>query len=461
MMAGLARGARVVLVVVAFAAALVIGLWLWSALRLAPPPVVELTTDRAAVGASTRVEAHFAEPRRGLGTVRLELVQGTRTEVLAERRERRRGALSFWGAPPAAELTLEATVGKHAQPWLEEGEVLLRAVAERGAGSLRSAEPVIVEQLLPVRLRPPRLELVSSQHYVRQGGSGAVVFRVGDTVVRSGVRSGTFESLSFPLPGGAPGNRFCLFPLPWNLGDPNQVRIFAEDDAGNRAEQPFLDLFKPMPPRTATIEVTDAFLARVVPAIASQTAGFDASGTLLEQYLRINGDLRRVELERVAAMALDSEPAFLWSGPFLQMPNTQLEATFAQTRSYRYGGREVDRQTHLGLDLASTERAPVPAPNAGKVVYAGWMSLYGNAVVIDHGYGLLTLCGHLSAVAVSAGQSVARGDVVGSSGATGLAGGDHLHVEIFLQGMSVDPVEWLDAKWIRDNLGTKLPVPGI
>jgi murein DD-endopeptidase MepM/ murein hydrolase activator NlpD len=124
-----------------------------------------------------------------------------------------------------------------------------------------------------------------------------------------------------------------------------------------------------------------------------------------------------------------------------------------------YDGRVIDRQTHLGLDLASTARAPAPAPNAGRVVFAGWMSLYGNAVVIDHGYGLLSLCGHLSAVDVAVGDRVARGQVVGSTGATGLAGGDHLHLEIFVHGHSVDPLEWLDARWIRDKLESKLPIP--
>ena len=141
------------------------------------------------------------------------------------------------------------------------------------------------------------------------------------------------------------------------------------------------------------------------------------------------------------------------------MPNTALKANFAETRTYVYDGRTVDRQTHLGLDLASTARAPVPAPNSGRVLFAGWMSLYGNAVVIDHGYGLLSLCGHLASVSVAVGDRVAKGDVIGASGATGLAGGDHLHLEIFVHGQSVDPLEWLDAKWIRDNIATKVPVP--
>jgi murein DD-endopeptidase MepM/ murein hydrolase activator NlpD len=310
-----------------------------------------------------------------------------------------------------------------------------------------------------VRRRPPRLELVSTQHYARQGGSGAAVYRVGETALRSGVRAGGFEAVGFPLPGGGPDDRFVLYAVPWNFGDAGQVRLFAEDDAGNRSELPFLDLLKIMPARTDTIPVSDDFLARVVPAIASQTPGFKASGSLLDQYLEINGELRRQELARIVELSLASRPVFLWSGPFLQMPNTALKANFAQTRTYLYDGREVDRQTHLGLDLASTSRAPVPAPNSGVVVFAGFLSLYGNAIVIDHGYGLLSLCGHMASIDVAVGDSVTRGQIIGASGATGLAGGDHLHLEIFVQGESVDPLEWLDGKWIRDNIASKVALP--
>ncbi len=455
-----ARG-RMWTVVAVLAVAAAAGVWLWSALSVGPVPTVTIESERPAVGKATRIEAHFAEPSRGLSLVRLELVQGDRSEPLAEQRFEAGGLLPWRAVSRTREATLEAIVGKDKQPWLSEGEVVVRAVAERAAGALRSPTPVVVEQRLPVRLRPPRLELVSSQHYVRQGGAGAVVLRVAEGAVRSGVRAGSVEALAYPLPGGTPQDRFAIFPVPWNVSDSSAVRLFAEDDAGNRSETGFIDLFKPMPPRTDTVEVSDSFLERVVPAIASQTPGFDTSGSLLDQYLRINGELRKAELARVVELSRTSQPAFLWSGPFLQMPNTKLEANFAETRSYRHAGREVDQQTHLGFDLASTQRAPVPAPNGGRVLYAGWMTLYGNAVVIDHGYGLLSLCGHLSAVTVAAGDTVARGDIVGASGATGLAGGDHVHVEIFVQGQSVDPVEWLDAKWIRDNLGTKLAIPGV
>ncbi len=436
-----------------------VGLLAWGSLRRGPSPAVVIESARPAVGSSTRVVARFSEPLGGLGRITLELIQGDRAVTLAEQRFARAGAFSPTRGRFTANAELSATVGRSAQDWLKEGEVILRATADRMAGPLRSGLSVVVEKRMAVRLRPPHLELLSKQHYVRQGGSGIAVLRVGDSAVRSGVRGGTVESLSFVLPGGGPGERFALFAIPWDLTDVNQVRLFAEDDAGNRVEMPFVNLFKPSPPRMDRLELSDSFLAKVVPAIASQTPGFDASGSLLDQYLRINGDVRRATLAAIAKVAADTQPAFLWRGAFAQMPNTQRRASFAENRTYVYQGKVVDHQTHLGLDLASTEHAPVPAANAGRVVFSGWLAIYGNAVIIDHGYGLMSLYGHMSSFSVKVGDVVAKGQQIGNSGSTGLAGGDHLHLEIFVQGKSVDPLEWLDEHWIRDNIATKVKLP--
>jgi len=428
----------------------------WLGFRVGPAPEISLTTDRSAVGKATTVTAVFSEPEHGLTGVRLELVQGERVEVLAVEAFDLGPPLPWSSGDGNTEAVLSAVVGTDVFDWLGEGELVLRATAEVSSGFLRRTEPVVEERILPVRLKPPRLEVVSSQHYGRQGGAGAVVYRVGETAVLSGVRAGDHVSTGSVLKGGDPHEHFVIYALPWDLDDASAIRLFAEDDAGNRVKQPFLDLFKTRPPRTDDIRLSDRFLERVVPAIANRTAGFDDSVSLLEQYLKINSDLRRAELERVAELSRSSEQAFLWSGPFLQMANSARMAGFAELRTYVYEGREVDRQTHLGLDLASTAHAPVPAPNSGRVAAAGWMTLYGNAVVIDHGYGLMSVCGHLSSIDVAEGERVERGQIIGSSGATGLAGGDHLHLEIFVHGMSVDPIQWLDPKWIEDNITSKL-----
>jgi murein DD-endopeptidase MepM/ murein hydrolase activator NlpD len=432
---------------------------LWFVFRVGPAPAIELQTDRPAVGKATLVSADFSEPSHGLGEIRLELVQGDRVEILASDSFERPMPWPWRRGGGTGEATLAAVVGSRAHDWLTEGDVTLRAVAHRSSGLLRRVEAASTERRLPVRLRPPEIELLSTQHYGRQGGAGALSYRVGETAIVSGVRAGSHESYGAPVAGGRPGDRWVIFALPWDLEDDSEIRLFAEDDAGNRVEQPFLDGFQKRQPRSDEIRVSDAFLARVVPAIASRTAGFDDSGSLLDQYLVINGELRRAELARIRELSAQSGPDMLWSGAFEQMPNTARMAGFAEIRRYLYDGREVDRQTHLGLDLASTTRAEVPAPNSGRVLYAGWMTLYGNAVIVDHGLGLLSISGHLSSVEVAGGEIVEKGQIIGRSGATGLAGGDHLHLEIAVHGKSVDPIQWLDPSWIENNITSKLGRP--
>lgn len=94
----------------------------------------------------------------------------------------------------------------------------------------------------------------------------------------------------------------------------------------------------------------------------------------------------------------------------------------------------------------------MPASNSGVVVFTGDLGIYGNTVVIDHGMGLMSLYGHLSEVGVKEGQYVKKGEVIGKTGKTGLALGDHLHFGILVQGYEVNPLQWLDSKWIRDNI---------
>jgi murein DD-endopeptidase MepM/ murein hydrolase activator NlpD len=98
---------------------------------------------------------------------------------------------------------------------------------------------------------------------------------------------------------------------------------------------------------------------------------------------------------------------------------------------------------HEGIDIACAYGAPVHAAAAGTVIYAGWMQGYGNLVVLDHGNGISTAYAHASAILVSVGQSVGHGDEVSLVGATGHATGPHLHFEVRVNGVAVDPLSYL------------------
>jgi murein DD-endopeptidase MepM/ murein hydrolase activator NlpD len=146
----------------------------------------------------------------------------------------------------------------------------------------------------------------------------------------------------------------------------------------------------------------------------------------------------------------------LWSEAFAQLTNSKVEANFADQRTYTYNGQPIDTAYHLGYDLSVTKHYPVEASNSGTVAYVGDLGIYGNTVILDHGLGLFTLYGHLSSIGVKAGESVTKQQALGKTGETGLAGGDHLHFGVYLDGVAVLPVEWWDQKWINDNIVPKL-----
>jgi murein DD-endopeptidase MepM/ murein hydrolase activator NlpD len=319
---------------------------------------------------------------------------------------------------------------------------------------LRQRDRVVASIPLTVDLTPPRLELVASTQYLAPGGVGVIVFRAVDANrAEASVGSVTFPS----FPAGA-HERVALVALPHDFVAGTSIKISAQDEAGNVASRAVAAEILPRRFRRDRIEVKDAFLEAKVPELLPQRP---PSQPLIDGFLVINRDLRRQAEEVKRSLAAKTADKPLWEGAFVQPPNTKVFSNFAETRTYRYGGREIDTQVHLGFDLASTKQAPVPAANKGTVVFVGPLTIYGNAVVLDHGWGLMTLYGHLSTIGVKVGDSVDRAGELGRSGDTGLAVGDHVHYEVLVNGVPVTPVEFWDAKWIRDRFNGPLKAAGL
>jgi len=445
-------GWRVLLVLVLLAG---LALAARGALRVGPEPEIKIEAGTKAIGVRTPVTVTVLEPVRGLSRVKVEFIQEPRTSTVADKTYTPAPAWRFGGARTSSE-TLKLEFGREVQKDLKQGQATIRVTAERAGSWLRHPGPVVKELTLPVRLTPPSVGSVSTFVYVNQGGCEAVVYKVGETSVKDGVEAGGWFFPGFPLPGGGPADRFALFAVPYDLDDASKVRLIAEDDVGNRSQASFIDKFFPKPLHRDTIPLDDKFLNKVVPPIMAQNHELTDKGSLLENYLQINRDLRKVDNAELITISKTSKPQFLWSRPFRPMVNTKVMAHFADRRSYVYQGRTVDQEDHLGLDMAGLAHAPVPAANDGIVVLAKFFDIYGNAVIVDHGYGLMSLYGHLSAIDVKPGDHVTRGQVLGRSGDTGLAGGDHLHFAILLHGLPVSPVEWWDPHWLKDRLERKL-----
>jgi len=425
-----------------------------AAFRAGPAPQISVEAELPGIGKSTPIRVVVTEPKRGLAAVRVEFVQGERVHQLAARSYTPIEPWTFWGERTDRD-EFALIVGSETLEHIEEGPAIIRVVADRASAWLRYPGPAIEELEIPVRLRPPGLQVLSTHTYVKQGGCEAVVYTVGESAIEDGVQAGEWWFPGFPMSADEPRKRFALFAAPYDLDDGEQIRIVARDAVGNEARSRFIDRFTRRPPKTDTIRVSDEFMERVVSEMMSRESLRDR-GSLLENYLAINGELRAHNNNTLKTLAGRSVQRFLWDRDFLQMRNAQVMSDFADRRTYVYNGQEVDQQDHLGFDLASTRAAKIQAANSGVVVVARYHGIYGNAVVIDHGYGLMSLYGHLSSIDVNEGQNVERGDEIGRSGATGLAGGDHLHFTMMLQGLPVDSREWWDGHWIHDRLFLKL-----
>lgn len=378
--------------------------------------------------------------------------------------------------PASAALTQETPdrvrltrgIGKAAVPQLKSGEARITVTAARtgvfGLRTLRSSATRTVQ----VRLEPPRVGVVSTHHFVNLGGAEAVVYRATPADVASGVRVGDVVYPGFPLSGAGvqadPALRIAFFALLFDQDLNTPMSVFARDEAGNMATATIDAKVFSKAFRRSRIDVLQAFLQRIVPAILQNTPDFkvDAPSDLVQSFLAINGELRRRNAEQIAGFAQKTAPEILWQGAFQQLGNSQVESLFADHRTYFYEGKEIDQQVHLGFDLAVTSAVPIVAANRGRVLHADYLGIYGNCVILDHGMGVQSLYGHLSTIDVKPGDSVDKGQTLGRSGMTGLAGGDHLHFTMLVAGHPVNAVEWWDPHWIEDRVLRKIreAVPG-
>jgi murein DD-endopeptidase MepM/ murein hydrolase activator NlpD len=411
------------------------------------PPTVQTRTVETFISKEHNHELRLSDEGTGLASVRVWLEQGDAVHEIAA--ESYPGNL-FTGADLLAEQSLVASIDPK-KLGLGDGEAVLHVEARDFSWRGNTAR---LDIPLSIDTSPPRIALATGLTYVRRGGSEAVVYTVSEDTKRDGVEVGEYVFPGFPYPAGGT-RRVAFFALPAGAPADARPRVFAEDQAGNRAVVgvaiEVIDRTFP----SDKIRLNEAFMQTKASELNVPT-----EGGLEQAYLKINGEMRRANDAQIREICRESSPERLWTGAFVQMPNTNVGARFAETRSYELDGRTIDTQVHLGYDLASTQHAEVPAANDGVVAFTGPLGIYGETVILDHGLGLFSLYGHLSEIAVTKGHAVAKGAPLGRTGQTGLAGGDHLHYSVLLSGTFVDPLEWYDPKWIVDHVEPKLAGAG-
>lgn len=426
------HGSSAVLIIVAIA--IVLGIAATLVFRDSTPPTFTLTPAGGTIS-QRPLSIELTDQESGLQSLTVTLDQsGTPTTLLSK---------TYEGKPKQ----LREEIGLATAGTLQNGPVSIRIQTVNG--SLFSGK---TEQTLSfeVDTQAPKIQIKTTGMNITRGGAGLVVYTLSETVERTGLVVGDYFFPGYLQP---TGDYLCFFTYPWDSPAGGfSPKLIAVDPAGNEGAAGF-NLHATEPSfRDDTIRISDNFLNAKMPQFADQ---FPQGTSNLDIFLKVNREMRADNRKTLLELGLRTQPEPMWQGIFLRQPRAATLSLFADHRSYFYQDQKIDQQTHLGLDLASNEQAPIPAANHGRVVFAGFLGIYGNCVILDHGAGLQSLYAHLSSIAVKEGDTVNRDQTIGQTGATGMAGGDHLHYEVLISGVSVNPIEWWDASWISNNITGK------
>ena len=434
------------------------------ALGTSPQPFRVLVTDNGVSGADLRAVLKQGVKEAACQVVPAEVID----KALEDLREKSRARGESF-----------APFGVRCDP-IEAALVAGRATVTL-ASSDRSFWSNSAEKAFAVELdfAPPEIEVLTVQHMVKTGGSEVVLFRLQDSsAVTGSVRVGglQFSAVSvraidptFPelLP-----TFIAVFALPLDWDASQVIRVHASDSAGNVSEAPLRFRVEAASRNADDITLSRDFIeSRVQPLVAEYELFLKQQGTpeatdliraipgpedLEGRFRLVNEQFRSLLDQELAKVLSRVTPERLWQGVFVRPMAAKLSSNFGDKRSYFFEDKLFGGSFHNGFDLASTERDLVRATNEGIVRLAQSFGLYGNTIVVDHGLGVFSLYGHLSVSQVKVGDRVLKGDIIGRTGMTGFAGGDHLHFEIRVGGVSVSPVEWWDPKWYQDDVEGKI-----
>ncbi len=404
------------------------------------PPAIVLAPEQEIVNLGVAFELHVLDAKSGLERVEITLTQDGRVKQHIEK--------VFTSETSSHTEAFQLDKDKYS-----DGPFEVRVTAEDASlYPLGHAGESELDRTYTLDATKPSIETAGGLHYLDQGGASAVRFTANEPLTRAGIMAG---GRFFPAYLQPDGTWFCLFAMPWDT-PPQDFKpiISATDRAGNENTRSIRAHSDPTHYRKDTLRLPDSFLEAKV-ELYQQVYPESTESDPLKMYLALNNDLRKKNAEELHRIGMMTSPQPQWDGAFLRAQGSRT-AGFGDKRDYVYDGQVVDHQTHMGVDLADKAESPIMAANNGAVVFAGFLGIYGNAVVVDHGLGLQTLYSHLSSITVTQGQKVAKGEQVGFSGMTGLAGGDHLHFGILISGIPVEPKEWWDGEWIKNNITAHL-----
>ena len=405
-------------------------------------PQLSLNSPEAFLGKNSLVEISGSDGKSGLRQIRVKISQGDITKELYFEEFPRSGFTGMIGQP---DKTVKIPFSP-AESGFKDGpaEIAMEAFDYSLRGFFKGNKTSTIHEFT-IDTTPPKVSILHSEQYINPGGSGIAIYRLTDSGSTSGVQINDRFHKGFLVGDGRDDTYISFFALPYSADRLETSSIVAADPAGNKTQIPFSVVYKKKNFRQDRINVSDGFLDKKIPEFMQYYP--EMSGSMVEKYLFTNNEVRIRNNSKISELCASPHSQRLWEGRFQRMPGST-RAGFADHRTYFYASKPIDKQVHLGIDLASTRKAEVEAAEKGIVIFADYLGIYGNMVMIDHGQGVFSLYSHLSQINVSLNDQVDKTTVIGLTGTTGMAGGDHLHFSMLVNGVFVTPKEWWDQHWI-------------
>jgi murein DD-endopeptidase MepM/ murein hydrolase activator NlpD len=415
-------------------------------------PSITLELPYASIGKTQELSLSVSDEKSGIRRIWIGLIKDGKEVVLFKK------DLPFAGLIRGGIIHQESfkIVVEPVKMGITDGKAILRMVArDYSWRRWLQGNTTYLEKDVIIDTKPPEVDILSRAHNVNQGGSGLVIYRVSETCTESGVYVG--DNFFPGYSGYFKDNNILMafFALDYKQRPGVKIFVNATDFGGNNSKAGFQYYIKKRIFKKVPLEISYRFLNWKMPEFDADISP-DSKAPLVDKFLKVNREFRKDNNEQILKIVEKTDKKLYWGGVFLRLPNSARKASFADHRRYEYKGHVIDRQVHLGIDLASIAHSSIPASNKGKVIFVGHIGIYGKTIIIDHGFGLFSIYAHLSSFDVKMGKIVSKGEIIGHTGSTGLAGGDHLHFGMLVNKTFVNPVEWWDASWIKNNISDKI-----
>ncbi|MCK9161560.1 MAG: M23 family metallopeptidase [Arcobacter butzleri] len=301
----------------------------------------------------------------------------------------------------------------------------------------------------------PVANVVANTYAIVRGGSGVVVVEVKDNNL-SDMYITFNDKTRFELTPFYKENFYiALIAWPMDIENFGQISLVAKDLANNTTITKVPFFYRESKFRSSNLNISDEFIEQISTEVLTNS-NKPIDNDLRARFLRANLELRGenvATIRRVGVSSMDTQMVSSFDiTPFKRLHNSQTVAGYGDRRSYFYQEQQIDEQWHLGVDWASVKQAPIYNTNSGKVVFKDYLGIYGNSIIIEHGLGLATLYAHTSSSGVDVGDDIAANTHIANTGATGAVFGDHLHFGVLVQGIEVNPLEWMDKNWIKTRI---------